>query len=72
VAGPAANGVNGAGTRRKPRRAFHYNAAMADPVDERPADADTPVSKRTYASVLLVQAAVLLALWAAGRYFGAP
>ena len=26
---------------------------------------------RTYAIVLAVEAAVLLALWAAGRYFGA-
>ena len=26
---------------------------------------------RTYAAVLVVEAVVLLALWAAGRYFGA-
>ena len=32
-------------------------------------DDDRPMA-RTYASVLLVQAVVLLLLWAAGRYFG--
>jgi hypothetical protein len=72
VAGPAANGVNGSGSQRKPRQAFHYNAAMADRAEERPGSSDAPVSNRTYASVLLVQALVLIALWAAARYFGTP
>jgi len=36
-----------------------------------PDDDDRPMT-RTYARVLFVQALVLMALWAAGRYFGAP
>ena len=35
-------------------------------------DGEDTTRRRTYAAVLLVQAVVLLALWAAGRYFGAP
>jgi hypothetical protein len=53
-----------------------------DPVDRRPAGAsdagvrpaeheDSPMT-RTYARVLVVEVVVLLALWAAGRYFAAP
>jgi hypothetical protein len=36
-----------------------------------PADDGSPMT-RTYAGVLLIEAFVLLALWALGRYFGAP
>jgi hypothetical protein len=45
---------------------------MADRAEERAASSDAPVSTRTYATVLLVQALVLLALWAAARHFGTP
>ena len=55
----------------KGRRAFHYNAAMADRLDPRP-DVQDSARTRTYAAVLFVQAAVLLVLWAAGRWFGTP
>jgi hypothetical protein len=45
---------------------------VQDRSDEPPPDLeDSPVT-RTYAAVLLVQVAVLLVLWGAGRYFGAP
>jgi hypothetical protein len=37
-----------------------------------PPDEDDRPMTRTYARVLFVQALVLLALWAAGRYFGSP
>jgi len=37
-----------------------------------PPDDDDRPRTRTYASVLFVQALVLTALWAAGRYFGSP
>jgi hypothetical protein len=36
----------------------------------READDDDRPMTRTYAAVLAVEALVLLALWAAGRYFG--
>lgn len=45
---------------------------MPDRADERPDDAQDSPMTWTYAAVLLVQVVVLLALWAAGRYFGAP
>jgi hypothetical protein len=44
---------------------------MVDPAEERPDAQDSPMT-RTYAAVLLVQVVVLLALWAAGRYFATP
>ena len=37
---------------RRRRRAFHYNAAMADRLEERPGDAEDSPRTRTYASVL--------------------
>jgi hypothetical protein len=45
---------------------------MADRAEERAASGDAAVSTRTYATVPLVEALVLLALWAAARYFGTP
>jgi hypothetical protein len=40
-------------------------------VDNRTDEREAPMA-RTYATVLIVEAVVLLALWAAGRYFGGP
>jgi hypothetical protein len=70
VAGLAVDGVIESVAPRRRRRAFHYNAAMADRLD--PGKAEDPARTRTYASVLFVQAVVLLVLWATGRYFGTP
>ena len=58
--------------RRREGRALHYNAAMPDRADERPDDVQDSPMTWTYAAVLLVQVVVLLALWAAARYFGPP
>ncbi|HJS57645.1 MAG TPA: hypothetical protein VKA01_06025 [Vicinamibacteria bacterium] len=44
---------------------------MPDRADERPDDVQYSPMTWTYTAVLLVQVVVLLALWAAGRYFGA-
>jgi hypothetical protein len=61
-------------------RPLHYNAPM-DRGEERPAEAggepkaadpEDSSMTRTYASVLLVQAVVLLALWALGSGFRVP
>jgi hypothetical protein len=53
-----------------------------DPTGQRPAptsaaessgaDGEDSAMTRAYAAVLIVQVVVLLALWAAGRYFATP
>ena len=44
-----------------------YDASI---LDMTPTDPDEPAMTRTYVQVLTLEVLVLLALWAAGRYFG--